>query len=146
MASTSKSHKKPIVQKPKSTSSSSYKNVNPEGELNWKNDTNVNSIVYKPRPPTSEKYKLNHNPESEINWDPNQGRSVENISNYNPRDPPSEKYKLNHNPESEINWNPNDKGSTYFGGKKSRKSHNSKKSHKSKKSHTTYKKSKMSRR
>lgn len=71
MASTSKSHKKPIVQKPKSTSSSSYKNVNPEGELNWKNDTNVNSIVYKPRPPTSEKYKLNHNPESEINWNPN---------------------------------------------------------------------------
>ena len=107
MASTSKSHKKPIVQKLKSTSSSSYKNVNPEGELNWKNDTNVNSIVYKPRKP------------------------------------PSKKYQKTRDPESEINWDPNDKGSTYYGGKKSRKSHNSKKSKKSKKSHT-YKRSKRS--
>ena len=107
MASTSKSHKKPIVQKLKSTSSSSYKNVNHEGEINWKNDANVKSIVYKPRSPTSKVYQQTRDPESEINWDSN------------------------------------DNGETYYGGKKSRKSHNSKKSKKSKKSHT-YKRSKRS--
>ena len=145
MASTSKSHKKPIVQKLKSTSSSSYKNVNHEGEINWKNDANVKSIVYKPRPPTSKVYQQTRDPESEINWDSNQERSVENDSNYKPRPPTSKVYQQTRDPESEINWDSNDNRETYYGGKKSRKSHNSKKSKKSKKSHTN-KRSKRSRR